>query len=566
MLPDWLASVHNDPSYEWAIRAWKSASAVPGAWFDINKANKIVEAWPQIFRLTDDRFKGVPFKLLPWQSIAVRLLVGWKKPIELMDPVDHSIKVEWVRIIRRLDLWLPRKNGKSEFLAALGVLFFVVEKVQRAQGYVFGRTEDQGRVPFTKMQDIIKEANGLLEDDKGNVRISLSDKGIFLKETSSLCELLTGQPDGKHGRSPTVIVGDEIHEWKTRELADTLRQGTGARLQPIELYASTAGRRQNRTGYEWFEESMAIMRGDLIDPTTLVVFFGAAEDDDWMDEAVWKKANPSLGLSPTLDYLRTESSKAKGKPHLEAIFRCYHLNIWVDQTSGWITRPQWQSCQGDISWHELAEKHKGRKGFVAIDVSSTRDLTARAVVLPPDDDCEFWVILPRFWVPEGTLAERAEQDRRVNWQSWVNMGALTATPGDAVDQNYVMKDVLDVMSEFKIEAIGFDPWNARKLMGDLQADGVDSELMVEMRQGAQTLGPPTKELERLILSERIRHGQHPVLSWMMGHCQIRFDQNLNYLPCKKSSLDKIDGVVAAIMGLGLAIAVEDKNEAEIHIL
>lgn len=565
--PEWLADVASEPEYEWAVSGWNRAADVPGAWFDHAKADRVVEQWPRIFRLTNDRFRGVSFRLVKWQEITVRLLVGWKKPIEVIDPATHKPSVEHVRVFRRLDLWTPRKNGKSEFLAALGVLFFVLEKVNGAEAYVFGRNEDQGRVPFGKMQDIIREAIGLMEDAKGNERISLHDKSIFLRETTSLCQLLTGSPDGKHGRSPTVIVGDEIHEWKTRELADTLRQGTGARLQPIELYASTAGRKQNRTGYEWFEESMAIMRGDLDDPTTMVVYFGIDEEDDWENEAVWRKANPSLGLTPTLDYLRTEYKKAKGRPALEAIFQCYHLNRWVDQVSGWIPRSKWALCTADPkSWSRLWDKHKGRKAFLACDVSSTRDLTALVVVIPPDDSCEEWVIIPLFWVPEATLDERAEQDRRVDWKRWVREGALRTTPGDSVDQSFVQDAIKHAFEQFDVQAFGFDPWNARKLAGDLQNDGMDAELQVEMRQGHQTLGGPTKEFERLVFALKIEHGGHPVLAWMAGHCSVRFDVNLNYVPDKKNSLDKIDGIVATVMGIGLAMNVEVEEDAAIEVI
>lgn len=563
-LPSWLKPVEDNPQYRWAVMAWRSAELVPGAWFDHAKANAVVARWPDIFRLTDDRFDGVPFKLLLWQEITVRLLVGWKKPIEVVDPLTHKPAVEHVRLFRRLDLWIPRKNGKSEFLAALAVLFFVMEPVSGGQGFVFGLNEDQGRIPFAKMQAIIDKAVGIKEDAAGNERVINNDKSIYVRATGALCQLLTGTPDGKHGRSPTVIVGDEIHEWRTRELADTLRQGTGARLQPIELYASTAGRKQNRVGYEWFEESMAIVRGDLDDPTTLVVAFAINDEDDWEDEATWRKANPSLGLTPTLDYLRGEYKKAKGKPAAEAVFKCYHLNLWVDSVSGWIPRAKWDACTKDpTSWRDLYNKHKGRKAFVTCDVSSTRDITCRMIVLPPDDEVTEWVFIPQFWIPEATLEARASEDRRVDWHKWIKDGALHTTPGDFVDQRHVLEAIESAGKDFDLQLFGYDPWNAGKLISDLQADGLDAEKMVEMRQGHGTLGEPTKELERLIFAQKIEHGGHPVLSWMMGHCVVRFDLNLNYVPDKKHSLDKIDGVVAAVMGIALAISETEEDGVDI---
>ncbi|WP_244492087.1 terminase large subunit [Aureimonas sp. AU12] len=474
-------------------------------------------------------------------------------PIEIVDPATHLQAVAQVRVFRRLDLWIPRKNGKSEFLAALGVLFFCLEKVPGAEGYVFGRNEDQGRVAFDKMAAIISEGVGLREDRHGNVRIILMKKSIFLRETGSTLHLLTGKPDGKHGRSPTVIVGDEIHEWITRELADTLRQGTGARLQPIELYASTAGRKSGRVGWEWYNESLEIMSGVADDPRILVVHFAIGEEDDWTDEAIWRKANPSLGLTPTLDYLRTEFKAAKGKPVKEAIFQCYHLNRWVDQVGGWIPKSKWKLCAIEPDgWRTLRERMRGRRAFSACDVSATRDLTAQVVMIEPEGDDDRWTLIPRFWVPEGTLDERASQDRRVDWKGWVQRGALMTTPGDSVDQNYVLKAIEEDAAHFNLVAQGFDPWNAVKLMTDLEANGFPVELMVRMRQGTATLGEATKEFERMVFAGQIDHGGHPVLAWMAGHCQVRFDENLNYVPAKKGSADKIDGIVASVMATALA--------------
>lgn len=556
-LPEWIARHDGDPIYEWARSAWRRAASAPGAWFDAAKADKVIERWPHIFRLTDDRFAGVPFRLLPWQEITVRLLVGWKRSTEIIDPQSHKMTTVFVRVFRRLDLWIPRKNGKSEFLAALGVLFFALERVPGGQGYVFARDEKQALVPFRKMKGIISAANGLHFDRAGNERIMLSAKSIYVRETSALCQLVTGSDKGKHGTSPTVILGDEIHEWRSREVADTLRQGTGTRLQPIELYASTAGRKQDRIGFEWFEESLAILDGDQADTSTLVVYFGIGEEDDWTDEDVWRRANPSIGLTPTWDYLRGEYAKAKGRPAEEAKFQCYHLNKWVDQISGWLAPSKWRACVGPESWKTLLETNRGRRAFLACDVSSSRDLTALVAVLPPDDDHRKWIIVPRFWVPEGTLDQRAAEDRRLKWRDLVESGALHVTPGDSVDQNFVMRAIQEDCDHFDVAAFGFDPWNARKLAGDLQHEGMDAELQVEMRQGPQTLGGPTKEFERLVFAEKVEHGGHPLLSWMAGHCTVRFDVNLNYVPDKKSSKDKIDGIVAAVMGVGLAMSFED---------
>lgn len=554
--PDWLARVADDPVYAWARTAWQRACRTPGAWFDTRKADAAVAMWPKVFRLTEDRFAGKPFRLNLWQEIIVRLLVGWKVPVEVLDEETGLPRFEHVRLFRRMMLWVPRKNGKSEFLAALAILFFALEGVMGGQGFAFARDEKQGRIVFDKMKAMLA-----LSPLIGG-RVKSFKKSIWIPQIRALFELLTGKPEGKHGRSPTVIVGDEMHEWASAELANTLRQGTGARLQPVELYASTAGLRSNEVGYGLWEESLAILDGRIDDATTLVVLFAAGPDDDWQDETVWHRANPSLGLSPTIAFLRREATIARDNPRAESHFRCYHLNQWIDAFVRWLNIKKWDACTQDTEgWKTAAGRYRGRRCFGAFDVSSTQDVTALVWVFPPTDEDPHWRLVCRFWVPGDTMAARVRNDR-VPYDRFVASGAMETTPGDFVDQNYVAKAIKEGLEAFDVEGIGYDSWNANKLVSDLQADGVDPALFVEIRQGIRSLGEPTKQFERLVYAALLDHGGHPVLRWMAGNAVVRFDENLNFAPAKKKSRDKIDGIVAAIMGIGVAMTKEPAFEPD----
>ncbi len=544
--PEWLKHAADELGYAWARVAWQKAAAQPGAWFYHAKADRVVEAWPRWFKLTVDHFFGKPFHLAPWQAVIVRLLVGWKIPEEIVDVETGNPTTVHVRLFRRLRLWVPRKNGKTEFLAALGLLFFVREKVHGAEGYVFAKDEAQAYVPFNKMKAMIALDSDLAKDTQ------LFKRSIYVPEIAGSIELLSGAEGGKHGKSPTVILGDEMHEWTSRVILDTLRQGTGARLQPIELCASTAGLSTNATGTELYDETVAILDGRNEDASTLAVVFAADPDDDPFDEATWKKANPSLGISPTLRFLRDEAAAAKGNPRKEAAFRCYHLNQWIDAAVRWLPLTKWDACAGDNqAWKTRREDMRGRSCVVALDVSSTQDITALHFRFEPDGD---GIIrsLSRFWIPEDTLAAREKADKNP-WRRWVQIGAIETTPGDCVDQSFVAKAIRDSLEEFDVTSIGFDPWNARKLVGDLQNEGVDADLFVEMRQGILTLGEPSKIFEAAIFAGRYDHGGHPVLRWMAGHTVVRFDENLNFMPARKRSKDKIDGIVCCVMCEGLAM-------------
>lgn len=566
-LPEWIAKFADDPIYDWARLGWERAAETEGAWFDHAKADAAVQLWPDVFRLTVDRFAGKMFRLLPWQEIVVRLLIGWKVPIEVIDPDTGLPELVHVRLFRRLLLWVPRKNGKSEFLAALALLFWVLEGVVGGEGYVFARDEDQAYTIFNKMKAMIALKPQLAAD------IQAHKKSLYLKPCAALFQLLTGAEDGKHGKNPTVIVGDEMHEWRSRVIEKTLRQGTGGRLQPIELYASTAGLKTNVTGVTLWDESLAILEGRTADATTLVVIFAADQDAQWDDEAVWASANPSLGLSPTLHYLRREASIAKDNPRAQAEFKCYHLNQWVDSVVRWLNMAAYDKCASDRSaWKTAWERMRGRRCYLAADVSSTQDVTALLLLFPPEGEETSWTVVARFWVPEDTLAVRVENDR-VPYDKWVAAGAMETTPGNFVDQNFVKKAVLDALKDFEVLGFGYDPWNAVKLVSDLQADGMEADLQLSVRQGIPSLGEPTKEFERLIYAGLLDHGWHPVLRWMAKNAVVRFDENLNFAPAKKRSAEKIDGIVAAVMCLAVALSTveqgasvyEDRGIVEIEI-
>ncbi len=413
---------------------------------------------------------------------------------------------------------------------------------------MFARTEKQAKIVLRKMKLMIASNLSLQEDAQSQAR------SIFLKPTSALFELLTGSEEGKHGGSPTVIVGDEMHEWRSREVENTLRQGTGTRLQPMELYASTAGKKTSPTGLELWDESLAVLDGRIDDPSTLVVLFAAAPEDDFRDPAVWAKANPNLGLSPTKGFLQGEVAKAIDNPRAEAHFRCYHLNQWVDGTARWLTIKRWDACAAaKDSWKLYPQTLLGRPCFGAFDVSSTRDVTALVWVFPPHGEDPKWRMISRFWVPEDTMAERVRADR-IPYDRWKDAGAIETTPGDYVDQNYVEQAILEGFDQFDVQRIGYDPWNAGKLIADLQADGIAIEQLVLMRQGIPTLGEPSKHFERLVYSGLLDHGGQPVMRWMAGNVVVRFDENLNFAPAKRRSAEKIDGIVAGVMAVGLAHA------------
>ncbi len=555
-LPAWLKAVEQDPAFGWALAAWRKAAAVEGAWFDHAQADAVVEIWPQLFKLTQDRFSGLPFVLAAWQEIIVRLLVGWRRPDEQLDPLTHAPATYHVRVFRRLLLWVPRKNGKSEFLAALALFFWIVDGVTDGEGYCFARDEKQAGIVLRKMKAMVA-----LNDEWAG-EVLTHKRSMWLKSLRSGFEMLTGAEEGKHGASPTVVVGDEMHEWRSRVIANTLEEGTGARLEPVFLYGSTAGPEGNPAGDELWGESRAILAGQIPAPSTLVCIFAADPDDDPFDVATWRKANPNLGLSLSASYLREAAEKAAASATGLARFKCYHLNVWVEADVRWFDLKKWDASGGPKgSWKGFPETLRGRRCFGACDVSATQDITALAWLFPPADDDPKWSVIVRFWVPEDTFAERIKSDRGAPYADFHKAGALELTPGGAVDQNYVAKAILEGLEAFDVQGLGFDPWNTTKLKSDLERDGVAADLIFDVRQGIPSLGEASKHVERWVLLGQLDHGANPVLRWMAGNVSVRFDENMNFAPAKKRSREKIDGIAALVTAAALATAGDGEAQA-----
>jgi phage terminase large subunit-like protein len=500
-------------------------------------ADKVITLWPTLFFHTEGRWAGKPFILSLWQDIIVRLLVGWRN-------------AEGFRHFRRMLLWVARKNGKSEFMAALALLFFVGDGEIGGQAFNFARNEKRAAVIFKKAKAMIAMSQPLRDAMKATKRT------IYHAELSALWELLAGNAEGKHGLSASVIVGDEAHECPDDTMYTTLHQSTAARDQPIELIGSTAGHKNRGWGWSLWEECRAILEGRLQQPDTLVVIFAAEAAAKLDDEIAWRDANPNLGISPKIEYLRAECAKALENPRLENDFRRYHLNQWTDQVTRWIPLAKWDACAPDHdAWRNMRAALLGRACYTGLDLSSVKDVTALVHLFPPADDEQAWQALFRFFVPAESAAERSRADR-VDYDRWVQIGAMEATPGDVVDQDFVKTAILEDAKSFQIMQLGFDPWNATKLSLELQDEGVP---VVAMRQGIQTLGEPSKEFERLVYAAALDHGGHPVMRWMVGNVAVRTDSNGNFKPDKAKSSEKIDGLIATIEALGLAIANGNEN-------
>ncbi len=478
-----------------------------------------------LLKNTKGDFAGKPFNLHDWQEDIIRGLYA----------TDAAGK----RIVREAFIFLPRKNGKSELIAAIALLELLFMGEAGAEVILGASDKDQASIVFRACEEMVRQDANLLKRAKPLP----ATRTITVPGTNKFLRAIPSDEGGAHGLNPSLVVCDELHAWKNRGLYDALRTGQGARSQPMLIVITTAGFDRKSICYERYDYACKVRDGIIRDPTFLAIVYEAAPTDDWTTEETWRKANPALGgKTPfrSIDEMRRMAAEARQVPALQNAFRRLYLNQWTEQETRWLDQAAWAACAAPL--RPLAD----RRCFIGIDLASTTDIAAAAFLFPDDDGT--YDLLMKFWVPREGAARRAKRDR-VPYSQWITDGFITGTDGDVIDYDVIRRDVNEARDEMAIAEIAIDRWNATQLTTQLQGDGFD---VVPFGQGFASMTAPTKELEALVLSKRIRHGGNPVLAWMASNVAIEQDAAGNMKPSKRRSPEKIDGIVALVMALGRA--------------
>lgn len=392
---------------------------------------------------TKGTWAGKPFELIDWQEQIIRDVFG-------------TIKPNGYRQFNTAYIEIPKKMGKSELAAAVALLLTCGDGEERAEVYGCAADRQQASIVFEVAADMVRMCPALNK----RVKILASQKRIVYQPTNSFYQVLSAEAYSKHGFNIHGVVFDELHTQPNRKLFDVMTKGSGdARTQPLYFLITTAGTDTNSICYETHQKAKDIIEGRKIDPTFYPVIYGADENDDWTDPEVWKKANPSLGITVSIDKVQAACDSAKQNPGEENAFRQLRLNQWVKQAVRWMPMEKWDACAFHVNEDDL----EGRVCYGGLDLSSTTDITAFVLVFPPRDEDDKFAILPYFWIPEDTLELRVRRDH-VPYDIWEKQGDLMTTEGNVVHYGFIEKFIERLGERFNIREIAFDRWGAVQMV------------------------------------------------------------------------------------------------------
>lgn len=478
-------------------------------------------------------------KLENWQVFSLAVGFGWVK------------KSDGFRRFRIIYIEVPRKNGKSQLAAGIGLYMLCADGDFGAEVYSGATTQKQAWEVFRPAHRMVE----LTEELREAAGIELMASNISVPENGGRFEPIIGKPGD--GATPSCAIVDEFHEHKTDELYETMITGMGAREQPLMLVLTTAGSDIAGPCYALRTDVTHMLTGTVPNDELFGIIYTIDEGDEWTAEESLIKANPNYNISIKGDFLKSQVKDAMNSPRRQSSIKTKHLNIWVNARDSWMNLESWQLCaRPDLK----EEDFKGEPCWVGLDLASKIDITSvvkifiRDVISEDAETFKEYFLFGRHYVPE---AQAKKEDKR-HYQNWVQSGELIATPGNVIDFDRIREDLIADSELFRIVNVGYDPFGATQLAMQLDGHGVP---VIEVKQTVTQLSEPMKWIEALVLDRRLFHDNNSCMNWMIGNVTAKPDAKDNIFPRKERDELKIDGLVAGLNAMRVSMMIPETKES-----
>ena len=484
--------------------------------FDIVKAHRPINFIERICKQSKGKWSGKPLKLELFQKAFIEALFGF---------VDQDTGF---RKYKKAIFFVARKNGKSVLDSAIATYMLTRDNEGGAEIYSVATKKEQAKIVWEESKKMIRKSPILAR------AIRCLVGGIYYDANDSYFRALASDSNSLDGLNAHLVIADELHAWKDKNLLDVMYDSMSARTQPILLETSTMGIvRQNVFDIE-YDYASQVVDGTIQDETLLPIIYELDEEKEWVNEDSWYKANPALGVIKSLKDLRDKVERAKANPIELVNLLCKDFNIRQTGLNAWLNFD-------DLNNERIYTDWKDTYCIAGVDLSSTTDLTCATLLGVKNKEIR---VKQMYWIPANML-EKKVRDDRIPYDKWLKSGWLRLSGDSKIDYHDVSNWFLEEVRENDLRPlyVGYDSWNAQFWCDEMKSMGFN---MVEVRQGAKTMSSPMKQMKADLIDKKINYNNNPILKWCLSNTIVKMDSNENIQPDKEKSRQRIDGAVSLI--------------------
>lgn len=486
--------------------------------FDEKKALRPIHFIERYCKQSKGKWAGKNIKLELWQKAFIEAAFGF---------ID---KDTGLRKYNKVALYVARKNGKSTLVSGLSNYMLTKDHEGGAEIYALANTRDQAKIVWKESARMIKKSPALAK----RIRCLVSE--ICYDATDSIFKPLASDSDNLDGLNAHFVAADEVHAWKDANLIDVTYDSMSARTQPMFLEVSTMGTvRQGAFDREYeYYSKLIVNQLPVLDETTLAIIYELDDPSEWQNPESWIKANPGLGTIKDASKLRNKVNKAINDSSLVSNLLCKDFNVRQTDTQSWLTFD-------DLNNEKEYDDFRNCYCIGGCDLSSTTDLTCATLLGFKNNEL---MVKQMYFIPANSIQKKVDEDQ-IPYDKWIERDLIRASGDSKINYHDVTSWFVEQVEEFDLRPlwVGYDKWSASYWCEDMKNVGFD---MVEVRQGAQTMSVPMKQMKADLMDKKINYNNNPILKWCLSNTTIKQDENENIRPVKKQSRQRIDGAVSLI--------------------
>lgn len=529
-----------------------AAAAEPGArwWYSDEAAARAIRHMERLQHVKGE-WRSQPIRFEPVQLFGLCQVFGW---------LEAGTNLRRFREVYEEE---ARKNAKSTKMMAVGHFMLSGDGEQGAEIYNGANSEKQAGMIWKPARESAANTPGYQSAE----RLQIGVRRIEHLASGSTWEPLVRNPGD--GGNPHCAIVDEYHEHLTSAQYDSMQTGMGSRRQPLLWVITTAGDDTSSPCYELRDQRVEILqRGarDERDDRILVLIFAMDAGDDWREFGRWLKANPMVGVSCDLGYLRAQWATALKSAAARARLLSRHAGVWSNAAVPWINTVHLKAAmdrgRGRLDWSDLRAGN-GREVSIGLDGSIRVDFTSVAATARTRlSGRAHYLVKARHYLPEARL----EGDEGRTFRAWADAGWITVHDGEEIDLAAVQVDVCALVGELGARWMQYDDHYMQQLAQAVQTEHPRLERIELPLGGARGLSPIMREVEAALAAERVTYDGDPVLEWMLGNIEVREDERGNIYPrrpkTRAASRKKIDGGVAKLMSMAPFVRVPGERGLE----